>query len=216
MLLLLVIASILFPGSPASARPLAIDVKANTYFNGQGRIGKFSWFGNQIMGNGYPNLLLGAGIWGYGKWKNRPYEKYAGLAQIETIAATGLSIEVIKRLSGRMRPDGSDRYSFPSAHTGYAFATATTLHQFYGPKIGVPAYALAVLTAVGRMQDNRHWLTDTLGGAAIGIAMGATLSKINKKLYDKEMTAQQPHGSNVQASPLIGPGVTGVTVSFGF
>lgn len=71
------------------------------------------------------------------------------------------------------RPDGSNRRSFPSGHTATAFMTATMLHHEYGltvsPWISVAGYATATVTAVSRQLNNRHWLSDVLVGAGIGI-----------------------------------------------
>lgn len=86
-------------------------------------------------------------------------------------AATVGFTYVLKYSIGRERPNGRNRYSFPSGHTSAAFATATMLQMWYGPAAGVPAYAIAALTAFQRMDDNQHWLSDVLMGAGIGLAV---------------------------------------------
>ncbi len=72
---------------------------------------------------------------------------------------------------GAERPNGG-RYSFPSGHTASAFAVAPILTEYYGWKVGVAAHALAVSTALARMEERRHYLADVLFGAAIGLAGG--------------------------------------------
>jgi membrane-associated phospholipid phosphatase len=211
---LLVIAT--FAQSTQAAEPPAIDRAARGFFGGTNRIGKFHWFGNHVMGAGTPGLLLGLGFWGYGSWKDHPQEKYAGIAQVETVIATGVTVAILKEISNRTRPDESDSLSFPSAHVAYAFATASVLNAFYGPKVGVPVYALAVLTAVARMQDNRHWLTDTLGGAAVGIGFGLLFSNMNKNFLAHDEADRALHSSSVQAAPMVGPGILGGTLTFTF
>lgn len=70
------------------------------------------------------------------------------------------------------RPDGSDRFSFPSGHTATAFMTATMLAKEYGfrsPWVGIGAYTVASATGLMRMANNKHWLSDVLTGAGIGI-----------------------------------------------
>ena len=70
------------------------------------------------------------------------------------------------------RPDGSSRNSFPSGHTATAFMGAEFLRKEYwdvSPWIGVAGYAVAAGTGFFRMYNNRHWLTDVLTGAGIGI-----------------------------------------------
>lgn len=72
-----------------------------------------------------------------------------------------------------MRPDGSTRNSFPSGHTATAFVAATILHKEYGltrsPWISAAGYALAMTTGVMRSLNNRHWISDIMVGAGIGI-----------------------------------------------
>jgi hypothetical protein len=169
----------------------ALDGKANNYFNGHKRIGQLNRLGNEVLGAGVPGLLFGGSFWLYGHIKERPYEIQAGKAQLETIAVTGATVALLKSFAGRKRPDGSDDYSFPSAHAAYAFATATVLGEFYGWKVGVPAYLLAGLTAAGRMQDNRHWLSDTVGGAAIAFVVGQAFSRTRLKWHEQEMKQKE-------------------------
>ena len=77
-----------------------------------------------------------------------------------------------KKIAGEMRPDSSDRYSFPSGHTAEAFVSAEFLRQEYkdvSPWIGVAGYATAVATGVLRMYNDKHWLNDVVVGAGVGI-----------------------------------------------
>ena len=85
-----------------------------------------------------------------------------------------ITICSIKSLAGVLRPDGSDFLSFPSGHTATAFTSACLLYKEYGPKsswIGVAAFLPAFITGLSRQLNNRHWLSDVVGGAVIGILM---------------------------------------------
>ncbi len=79
----------------------------------------------------------------------------------------------IKYTAKEMRPDGSTRNSWPSGHTATAFLAATILHKEYGltrsPWYSAGAYTLATATGVMRVLNNRHWISDVLSGAGIGI-----------------------------------------------
>ena len=79
----------------------------------------------------------------------------------------------IKYTASEMRPDGSTRNPWPSGHTATAFMAATILHKEYGltrsPWYSVGAYTLATATGVMRVLNNRHWISDVLSGAGIGI-----------------------------------------------
>lgn len=68
------------------------------------------------------------------------------------------------------RPNHSGNDSFPSGHASVTFSAAQFLQQRYGSGYGLPAYALAGLTAYSRVQVNEHHWRDVIGGAAIGIA----------------------------------------------
>lgn len=85
----------------------------------------------------------------------------------------GASTTAVKRLADRPRPDGSNNYSFPSGHTANAFAAAEFLNQEYrdvSPWIGYAGYTVATATGVMRMYNNKHWLSDVVAGAGLGIA----------------------------------------------
>lgn len=81
-------------------------------------------------------------------------------------------VGTLKYTTNVTRPDGSDSKSFPSGHTATAFTTATMLTKEYGsvsPWIGVGAYSVAAATGLMRVANNRHWLSDVLTGAGVGI-----------------------------------------------
>ena len=70
------------------------------------------------------------------------------------------------------RPSGSGMNSMPSGHTAQAFVSATILDMEYrdtSPWISVGGYAVATTTAIYRMANNQHWISDVLIGAGIGI-----------------------------------------------
>lgn len=78
----------------------------------------------------------------------------------------------LKELTNVPRPDTGAPNSFPSGHTAQAFAAATFLHKEYGkdhPMYSVLAYTTATGIGVLRVMNNRHWASDVLVGAGIGI-----------------------------------------------
>ena len=82
-------------------------------------------------------------------------------------------VNSIKYTSKEMRPDGSSANSWPSGHTATSFAGATILHKEYGltrsPWYSIAGYGVATATGVMRVLNNRHWVSDVLSGAGIGI-----------------------------------------------
>jgi len=103
------------------------------------------------------------------KSKNHWFDqtKYLLISQLLTSSIT----HGLKRLTLKTRPNGSS-YSFPSGHTTFAFTNATVLYnEFYQttPMLAYSGYAFATATGTFRMINNKHWLSDVLVGAGIGI-----------------------------------------------
>ena len=116
-------------------------------------------------------------------------------AQILTEAMT----QTLKYTVRRERPDGSDHYSFPSGHASVTFATATVVYRHLGYKWAVPTYLFASYVAMSRLHDNRHFVSDVVFGASVGVIAGRTVTR---------------HGrSNYTWSPVAMPGGMAVLVS---
>ena len=82
------------------------------------------------------------------------------------------TVNSLKYSVKRMRPDGSEANSFPSGHAATSFMTATMLHKEYGwrsPWFSFAGYTVASLTGLSRIINNKHWMTDVVAGALIGI-----------------------------------------------
>jgi len=87
-------------------------------------------------------------------------------------ALNGLITKRIKHNTHVLRPDGTDKLSFPSAHTSSAFVAAEMLHQEFkeqSPWISIAGYTLASSVGALRVMNNKHWLSDVVAGAGIGI-----------------------------------------------
>jgi membrane-associated phospholipid phosphatase len=94
-------------------------------------------------------------------------------AQIVAQALT----QALKVSTRRERPDGSNNHSFPSGHSSATFATATVLQRHLGWRAAVPTYTLATYVAMSRLQENRHFLSDVVFGAALGVVAGRTTTR---------------------------------------
>lgn len=105
----------------------------------------------------------------------------AGLRISSSLAMTGVVVTAAKFVAGRSRPsrENSDADDFrpfsgntsaPSGHSAMAFALATSLSDEIGnPWASVGLYTVATATAWSRVNDNVHWFSDVVAGAAIGI-----------------------------------------------
>lgn len=81
-------------------------------------------------------------------------------------------VNVLKKATHQLRPDGSAYTSFPSGHTAWTFAAATFLSEEYQDRFKwMPYAAYGIATSVGvlRMANNKHYISDVLTGAGIGI-----------------------------------------------
>ena len=90
-------------------------------------------------------------------------------AVLTAYAAEAVMVNGLKYSLCRMRPDGSRANSFPSGHSATAFTGAELVRLEYGPWWGAGAYLVAAGTGFLRIYNNRHWFTDVLAGAGIGI-----------------------------------------------
>lgn len=82
------------------------------------------------------------------------------------------TVGLIKNTSHTLRPDGSANNSFPSGHTAQAFAAATFLNEEYKERIKwMPFLSYGIASGVGalRIANNKHYISDVLVGAGIGI-----------------------------------------------
>jgi membrane-associated phospholipid phosphatase len=82
------------------------------------------------------------------------------------------TVFTIKNISHEQRPNGDGYLSFPSGHTAEAFASADFLMQEYknvSVWYGIGGYAVATSVAYLRMYNNKHWFSDVVAGAGIGI-----------------------------------------------
>ena len=132
--------------------------------------------GGEKLGGGLVQVGGAFATYGLGKILSKPAIQDLGRdlvrAQVVNVTLTfGLKLAV-----GRERPDSSDSRSFPSGHASCSFATATVLQRHYGWRAGVPAYLVASYIAASRMNENKHYLSDIVFGAALGIVAGRTVT----------------------------------------
>lgn len=124
---------------------------------------------------GVPAALLTAGLISGHKDLQR-----SGVRVLASVVLAGVITTGGKVVTGRLRPDESTTQyafkpfthyeSFPSGHATVAFALATSLaDEIRRPWASALLYAGATGTAWSRLNDHRHWLSDVLAGATVGI-----------------------------------------------
>jgi len=120
---------------------LAFPDGANSDF---GEIG--DGFGNPLfVAAAATGMLLGGRAASPDKFRNASYDLFTATT------VNFLYTEALKAAVDRTRPNGSNNNSFPSGHTSNVFTWATVIDHHYGPKVGVPMYALATFVAGSRI-----------------------------------------------------------------
>lgn len=156
--------------------------------------------------------LHAAGVEGQSSWK-----RLAVSNAVSALIVAGIT-NSLKYTVRERRPDETAKNSFPSGHTATAFMAATILHKEYGqtqsPWYSVAGYSMATATAVGRILNNRHWVTDVLVGAGVGIIatdLGYFVTDLLMKGKGKKRSVLKAFSSNEQQNPSF----LGITVDAG-
>lgn len=170
------------------------------------------------LGSWVPVPALGV-LYGYGHLAGNVRARRAALLGLESLLLSGAAIQVLKQAGHRHRPRTDDPFdtwdgpdirsgdlSFPSGHSGAAFAVATAIATEYSDYPAVPCllYPLAALVAWSRVNDDAHWASDAFVGSVIGFATARALACY----HDSE--------SRLALHPVTLDGVTGagLTVSW--
>lgn len=89
----------------------------------------------------------------------------------------------LKKSTHVLRPDGTSYNSFPSGHTAQAFLSAEFFRKEYGkdyPLLAAGGYVVATSVGALRIMKNRHWVSDVLAGAGVGI-LSVNLAYLTQK-----------------------------------
>jgi membrane-associated phospholipid phosphatase len=167
-----------------------------------------SW-GSPIIGGGFYLAGLAAGD----EWT-----RVTGRLTLEAIAYAGITTSLIKSVSGRSRPYleqgvfdyhpwqfNTDRTALPSGHATMVWSLASVLDaRIDHPAASVLVYSAALVTMGHRWHHDRHWLSDTVLGAAIGWGIGRAVVAMEEQ--------HATHDAAVQTSiiPVLAPGTAGV------
>ncbi len=152
---------------------------------------------------GFPgSVVLSASTYFFGLAKHSRPIASLGMHTGEAIVLGGVLAEGMQMAIGRARPQrdvndnddfvfrrgfsSDDFTSFPSAHTTVAFATATAVSREVGRswpgarKYVTPiSYSVATLVGLSRMYKNKHWASDVVGSAGLGIYSAVLFDRYN-------------------------------------
>ena len=155
--------------------------------------------------------LYAGGVAGL-KTKNNWFNQTKYLIISNTL--TSLVTYGLKQSIHKLRPSNTP-HSFPSGHTSFAFTNATVLYCEYinsSPIMAYSGFGFASSTAILRIVNNKHWLSDVLTGAGLGIL-------ITKLVYHFEPLKNfNPfkENENIILSPQISPDHYGLFFSLKF
>lgn len=172
------------------------------------RLGRAASDVGNAVGNGlyvYPTLLAASLV---GKVAGSRELYGVSSRALKSTLLAGAGAIALKTIVGRERPGVDNTFkfhpfsvkdrtnSFPSGHTVVAFALATSVaREIKGTWDDVGLYSLATLTAYARMHDDRHWMSDVIFGAGVGILATRFVHRREAKL-------------------LLGKNVLGVSLEF--
>ena len=147
----------------------------------------------------YSPLAVTVGMKAFG-YDSRSFWGRMVVSDAFSAAAMAAAVNGLKYTVRRPRPDGTSNNSFPSGHTATSFMMATMMHKEYGwrsPWFSIGAYTVAAATGVSRVLNDRHYTTDVVAGAAIGIAATHLGYFIADKIFkdrhiNSEWAAPQP------------------------
>ena len=129
----------------------------------------------------------------------------------------GATVLTVKSATRIKRPDGSNNRSFPSGHTAMGFAVAHILFKEYkdtSPWACVTGYAVAAGTGTFRVLNKKHWVSDVVTGAAIGILsaeMGYLLLPVFHNIFGIKNKNNSP-----AVAPAIGADTYGIGLTYTF
>jgi membrane-associated phospholipid phosphatase len=126
-------------------------------------------------------------------------------------ALNAMIVYPVKSMADRQRPDGSNYHSFPSGHTSNAFVGAEFFWQEYKHRsfwLASSGYLMATATAYLRIRNNKHWLSDVMGGAGIGMLS----TKVIYRFYPWISQLVSPGKANITILPISSTTGYGINV----
>jgi membrane-associated phospholipid phosphatase len=159
------------------------DARVRAYYAPPGRAGLTNSDPNSLR-DAIPAASLVAGVWLVSEFTDDSFGKTEAYTMLEAAGFSSITAEALKYAAGRERPDETTAVndwrdggsSFPSLHTTAAFAIGTVFAESgdddYRWLRRVVGYGMASATMYLRVHDDQHWLSDTVAGAALGIATG--------------------------------------------
>jgi len=168
------------------------------------------------IGAVYTTLPIAGALYLYGKKKDDPHTREAGVLGAESLLDSYILVTILKTAAGRERPDlagGNARFfegqrSFPSGHAMMTWSFASLIsHEYEGGKV-VPiiAYSLASAVSVARFTAQKHYASDIVAGGAMGWFIGKFVFEHHlDKTIHKRYETDAARGYFPDIRPLMDP-----------
>jgi len=173
-------------GGAAALAAHPLDDGVNRHLVGKAASANFFKAGQYV---GQTPTLVGASlaVYAVGRLGDQPRVSHLGMDLVRALVVNEVLTQTLKYATHRERPDRSDHRSFPSGHASATFAVATALERHLGWKGAAPVYLLASYVASSRLHDNRHYLSDVVFGATVGIIAGRTVTRHGSSGYTTDV-----------------------------
>jgi membrane-associated phospholipid phosphatase len=153
------------------AFPLDQSIKSYAVENGlmpepMARFGDY-WGGGLGVVTILPGIYLADRVFGYVGQDTR---RRLGFT-FSSLLSVSIVTYILKPSIGRERPNGRGNLSFPSGHTSFTFGIAEVIRTLYGKRAGSVFYLIALNTGISRIHDNKHYLSDVIAGAGLGVGI---------------------------------------------
>ena len=145
------------------------------------------------------------GVYGYSLWSQDEELHDMMGTMLSASVITGVSVSALKLITNTDRPSDNwmnGHYGFPSYHTASTFAIAAVLEEYYGCKVGLPAYLLAGAVGFSRIDEQDHDLSDVVFGAALGFVIGKSVA--GRHLCGNSKIQFTPYFHPTDGSPGVG------------
>ena len=189
------------------------------------------------IGQGFPSLLIGAGLYTYGKINN-DYRALSTASQLaEAFILMGVSTQIVKRITGRQSPSESvvaggkwhplpsfsqfqnhtpNYDAFPSGHLATLMSSVTIFSENYPEKkwIRPVGYSLTGLVGYAMINNKVHWASDYPLALGMGYLCARQVVKHNRKIVDSSTSAKKRGELSYTFNYLRGAFMPGIVYKF--
>jgi membrane-associated phospholipid phosphatase len=189
------------------------------------------------VGQGFPSLMIGAGLYTYGKIKD-DYRALSTASQLaEAFILMGVGTQIVKRITGRQNPSESvvpagewdflpsfSKYqnytpnydAFPSGHLATLMSSITIFSENYPEKKWIKpiGYSLSALVAYSMINNKVHWASDYPLALGMGYLCAKQVVKRNRRIENSNASREKKGELDYTFSYVNGVFTPGIVYRF--